>query len=348
LTPLAETAVIAMSGGVDSSVAALLMREAGYACTGVTMRLADDCAPDIEAARAVATQLSMPLEVVDLTEDFTREVIAKFVASYEAGETPNPCIDCNRELKFGRLLAWADERGAELLATGHYARTRYDATSGRWQLLRAADITKDQSYVLYSLTQAQLARVRFPLGELSKSEARERATAAGLPSASSPESQDICFVPDGDYAAFIERWRGAALKPGDILDAQGRVIGRHRGVERYTIGQRKGLEVAAGHPVYVIAKDAARGTITLGEEEQLYHRSLIARAVNWVSIAPDSAPLRAQVKTSYRSPARSATITPLTEGRLQVDFDEPVRGATPGQAVVAYDGDLVLAGATIT
>ena len=336
-----------MSGGVDSSLSALLMVEAGFACIGVTMRLAENCAPDVEAARAVATQLGMPLAVIDLTEDFTREVIAKFVASYEAGETPNPCIDCNRELKFGRLLTWADERGAELLATGHYARTRYDAASKRWQLLRAADANKDQSYVLYSLTQAQLARVRFPLGELSKTEVRARAAAAGLANASSPESQDLCFAPDGDYAGFIERWRGKPPKPGDILDPQGRVIARHKGIERYTIGQRKGLEIAAGHPVYVIAKDAARNTVTLGEEEQLYHRSLIAHAVNWVSIAPSSEALRAQVKTSYRSPARPATITPLSEGRLQVDFDEPVRGATPGQAVVAYEGDLLLAGATI-
>ena len=354
-----------MSGGVDSSVAALLMQEQGFRCTGVTLRLYDDAAlglddealaafessccslRDVESARRVAGVLGMPFYVFNFAEDFTREVIGKFVASYEAGETPNPCIDCNRYIKFERLLARAAELGFDVLATGHYARSRYDKASGRWQLLRGLDAGKDQSYVLYGLTQAQLGRVRFPLGAMRKTETRTRAAAAGFTNADKPDSQDICFVPDGDYGAFIERWRAAPARPGDILDTQGRVIGRHKGLMRYTIGQRKGLEVAAGHPVYVVAKDVAHNTITLGEEAELYHRRLIARELNWVSVAPTADPQRALVKTSYRSRGQMATITACEGGRLQVDFDEPVRGATPGQAVVAYDDDLVLCGATI-
>jgi len=365
-----------MSGGVDSSVAALLMQEQGYACTGVTMRLYDDsvlgldsdevvCAEssccslrDVEAARKVATTLRMPFHVFNFAEDFASAVIEKFVASYEAGQTPNPCIDCNRYLKFERLLARAAELDFDVLATGHYARTRYDEASGRWQLLRGLDATKDQSYVLYGLTQAQLERVRFPLGEMRKTEVRTRAGAAGFVNANKPDSQDICFVPDGDYGAFIERWRTgvatSALEPGDILDAQGTVIGKHKGLARYTIGQRKGLEVAVGHPVYVIEKDYERNTITLGENAELYHAGLIARAANWVSIAPTTRPLQVTVKTTYRGSGHGATITALTapgeapgSTRLRVDFDEPVRAAAPGQAMVAYDGDLLLCGATI-
>ena len=354
-----------MSGGVDSSVTALLMQEQGYACTGVTMRLYDESrqyvggdalgAPPVptgnnaasDEARIVADRLSIPFRIIDLTEDFACEVIENFVSSYEAGETPNPCVDCNRELKFGRLLAYAAKLGCDVLATGHYARTRYDEASGRWQLLRAADPAKDQSYVLYGLTQAQLARVRFPLGEMRKSETRARAAEAGFANADKPDSQDICFVPDGDYGAFIERWRGVASLPGDILDEQGQVIGQHKGMARYTIGQRKGLEVAAGHPVYVLAKDPERNTVTLGDEAGLYHKGLLARNVNWVSVAPTAEPLRALVKTSYRSPGSPAQIQQRADGLLQVNFDAPIRAATPGQAVVAYNNDLVLAGATI-
>ncbi|MCL2655027.1 MAG: tRNA 2-thiouridine(34) synthase MnmA [Coriobacteriia bacterium] len=337
-----------MSGGVDSSVAALLMQEQGYACVAVTMRLHDEGDSAAESARAVANKLGIPFHVLDLTKDFADEVIEAFVASYESGETPNPCINCNRALKFGRLLAYADKLNCDVLATGHYARTRYVAASERWQLLRASDAVKDQSYVLYGLTQAQLARVRFPLGDRAKSETRARAAEAGFANADAPDSQDICFVPDGDYGAFIARWRGAPPAPGDILDDRGQVIGQHKGMERYTIGQRKGLELAVGRPVYVTAKDPVRNTVTLGDEARLYHQGLLARAVNWVSIPPTIEPLRAQVKTSYRSPAVPATIQQREGGLLQVTFDAPIRAATPGQAVVAYDGDLVLAGATIT
>ena len=364
-----ESALVALSGGVDSSVAALLMQERGYDCVGATMRLYDeqqstpgrdvpgappagtDFGPDaaaIESARAVARALDMPFVVLNFTREFTGEVIEPFVAAYEAGETPNPCVNCNRALKFGRLLAYANDLGCKVLATGHYARTRFDASSGRWQLLRALDTRKDQSYVLYGLTQAQLARVRFPLGEMDKSATRERAAQAGFINADKADSQDICFVPDGDYGAFIERWRKESLQPGDVIDAQGKVIGQHRGMARYTIGQRKGLEVAVGHPVYVIAKDPVQNTVVLGESAQLYHKHLLARKVNWVSIAPTTEPLRALVKTSYRGSGAPATILQRKDGLLQVDFDAPVRAAAPGQAVVAYGGDLVLLGATIT
>ncbi|MCL2324006.1 MAG: tRNA 2-thiouridine(34) synthase MnmA [Actinomycetia bacterium] len=342
---MAETALIAMSGGVDSSVAALLMVEAGYDCIGVTLNLAGDtAAPAAADAHRVAERLGISHVVLDCRDDFAHEVIEPFVATYEAGETPNPCVGCNRTMKFARLLACADEQGIDIIATGHYART---CPGERVQLLRGADPAKDQSYVLSGLTQDQLVRVRFPLGALSKQEVRQRAAAAGLANADSPDSQDVCFIADGDHGAFIERWRGVALEPGEILDTTGSVIGHHRGLARYTIGQRKGLEVAAGHPVYVVAKDVERNIVTLGEEADLFVRSLVACDPNWVSIDVPTGPLSAEVKISYRSPARPARVTPLQNGRLRVDFDEPVRAAAPGQAVVAYDGDRVICGATI-
>lgn len=358
-SPVAPRALIAMSGGVDSSVAALLMQAAGYDCTGATMRLYRPSAfepdaprgccsdSDEEDAAFVCSQLGMPHESVCFSRLFEQRVIRRFVWEYECGRTPNPCIDCNRYLKFDALLSRAREEGYDCLVTGHYARVGRDAASGRWQLRKAADTGKDQSYVLYMLTQEQLALVRFPLGELQKEEARALAERRGLITAQKRDSQDICFVPDGDYAAFLERWTGRSWPDGEILDLSGRAVGRHRGLVRYTIGQRRGLRLAMGAPVYVAAKDAARNTLLVGPEEALLRRELIAADFNWLSISAPAEPIRASARTRYRQTERPATVFPLPSGEVRVVFDEPQRAITPGQAVVLYDGELVLGGGTV-
>ncbi len=354
-----KRAMIAMSGGVDSSVAALLMKRAGCDCAGVTMRLyrspgmeqgsAKSCCSDAdeEDAAYVCWQLGIPFESLCCTKEFEKAVIGNFVREYEAGRTPNPCIVCNCRLKFDLLLSLARERGFDCLATGHYARITREAGSGRWQLRKARDESKDQSYVLYMLSQEQLARLQFPLGELSKAEVRAIAGSAGLVTASKHESQDICFIPDGDYGAFLERWTGRRDPEGEILDPDGRVIGRHRGAIRYTIGQRRGLGVAAEHPLYVVAKDMAKHTVTVGPERALYSRELTATDFNWLSIPEPDRPLRVTARTRYRQRETPATVWPLEGSRARLVFDRPQRAVTPGQAVVLSAGDLVLGGGTI-
>ena len=352
-------ALIAMSGGVDSSVAALLMKEAGYDCTGATMRLYRPAAfqcenpkgccsdRDEDDAAFVCHQLGVPHESVCFSRIFEQRVIRRFILEYEAGRTPNPCIDCNRYLKFDALLENALREGFDCIATGHYARVRFSEDAGRWQLLKAVDEGKDQSYVLYMLTQEQLAHLRLPLGGLSKAETRQIAEAHGLVNAAKHDSQDVCFIPDGDYPAFIEGWTGRKQEAGDFLDENGRVVGRHRGALRYTVGQRRGLKLPMGERVYVVGKDMARNSVTVGPESALYRRELIAAGFNWLSIPEPVEPIRATVRTRYRQAERPATVYSLPQNKVRIVFDEPQRAITPGQAAVLYDGELVLGGGTI-
>ena len=354
-----KSALIAMSGGVDSSLAAYIMKKEGYRCMGVTMRLYRNndvglmdyhtcCSQsDIDDAALVAAQIGIPYEVLNYRADFREQVIEKFVRIYEAGGTPNPCIDCNRYLKFEKLFFYAWEKGLNYIVTGHYARIEKDEVTGRYLLKKAADDSKDQSYVLYSLTQRQLEHIRFPLGNMTKVHTRELADEAGLVTAHKHDSQDICFVPDGDYVRFMEDYRGKTYEAGDFLDMQGNVIGRHKGAVRYTIGQRKGLNLAMGHPVYVVGKDMEKNTVTSGEEKDLYTDVLTAGDVNWISIAELNAPMRITARTRYRQKEESGMVYPLEDGKIRIEFDRPQRAVTAGQAVVMYDGDIVVGGGTI-
>lgn len=347
-----KSALIAMSGGVDSAAAAYLMREAGYRCLGVNMRLYQDPAcpmrEDREDALRVAAQIGIPCEVLSCTEEFQKQVIEKFIRVYEEGGTPNPCIDCNRCMKFGWLLQEAGRRGLHQVATGHYARTEYNPDTGRYLLKKALDAEKDQTYVLYMLTQRQLAHVCFPLGNMEKREVRKLAESLGFVNAGRRESQDICFVPDGDYAAFMERTAGKVYPPGDFVDRQGRVVGRHRGTVRYTLGQRKGLGLAMGEPVYVCGKNMEANTVTVGPESALYSRLVRVRDLNWISIPGLSGPLRVRAKLRYRQREQWAEARPMPNGEeILLEFDEPQRAVTAGQAAVLYDGDTVVGGGTI-
>ena len=350
-------ALIAMSGGVDSSVAACLMQQAGYDCTGITMRLTHNetlgqpgyqtcCSEkDIEDAAEVAFALDMPYQVLDFTADFRAQIIEKFIHVYEAGGTPNPCIDCNKYMKFRHLLDWAAEHGMEYVVTGHYA--RIDCVDGRYRLRKALDDKKDQSYVLYNLSQEQLAHTLFPLGELHKDQVRAIAEENGFINAHKRESQDICFVPNGDYAAFIESYTGRHYPPGDFVDTQGNVLGRHKGIIRYTIGQRRGLGLALPAPLYVCKKDPESNTVTLCPNEQLNSTVVRVTEFNWLSIAAPAEPLHAAAKIRYNMHQAPCTVEVLPGGDVQLTFDAPQRAVTPGQAAVIYDGDTVLGGGRI-
>ena len=349
-----KKALVGMSGGVDSSVAAYLMLRQGYECTGVTMRLYDSptedstcCSlDDVEDARAVAAKLGIRHYTFNFTEDFDRQVVRKFVDSYERGLTPNPCIDCNRYLKFDRLLRRAQELGCQWVVSGHYARIRRE--NGRYILYKAADRTKDQTYFLACLNQEQLSHIQFPLGDLTKVQVREIAEANGFVNARKRDSQDICFVPDGDYGAFLQRYTGKAYPEGDFLNLQGQVVGRHRGAACYTKGQRKGLGLAMGEPVYVCAKDMQNNTVTVGPNAALFSPSLRANDWNWYPFDELTQPMRVTAKTRHSQFEQTATVYPEENGFARVEFDEPQRAVTPGQAVVLYDGDMVVGGGTIT
>ena len=354
-----KKAIIAMSGGVDSSVAALLTKESGDECIGATMKLYNNedigvhrektcCSlDDVEDARSVAYQMDMPYYVFNFTADFHTEVMDRFVDAYENGCTPNPCIDCNRYLKFDKMFHRMQEIGYDYIVTGHYARVEYDEKRDRYLLKKAVDDTKDQSYVLYMLTQEQLAHVKLPLGGLRKDQVRVIAEKHGFINARKHDSQDICFVPDGDYARFMEDFTGRHYPAGDFLDENGKKVGTHNGAVRYTIGQRKGLGLAMGAPVYVCAKDMQANTVTVGPEENLFDRIVYADEVNWIAIPELTAPLRVTARTRYHQTEQAATVYPAGEGQFRLEFDQPQRAPTPGQAVVLYQGDVVLGGGTI-
>jgi tRNA-specific 2-thiouridylase len=345
-----------MSGGVDSAAAAALLAEQGHACAGVHLKLfagADALAPgsrtccslaDAEDARAAAQKLGLPFYVFSFTRQFEDAVIRRFVEGYLKGETPNPCIDCNKYIKFSALLERARTLEYDGIATGHYVRREFD---GRWQLRRGADANKDQSYVLYALTQGQLAHTHFPLGDMTKAQTRALAETRGLLNAHKRDSQDICFVPDGDYGAFIERYLGQPLKTGAFVDPDGHVLGRHRGAARYTLGQRKGLGLALPRPGYVCAVRPESNTVVVGDEDLLYARELTAHDINLIAVDQLARPTRCKVKIRYRQPEQWATAEQTGECSLRILFDEPQRAITPGQAVVLYDGEYVLGGGLI-
>ncbi len=349
----------AMSGGVDSSVAAKLLVDANYDVMGVTMKLFDNdgvipeegsrtcCSlEDVEDARSVAFKLGIPYHVFNYTESFGTYVVDKFCESYLLGRTPNPCIDCNRYLKFGALQQRRIEIGYDYVATGHYARREYDPTSGRYLLKRGLDPKKDQSYVLYHLTQSQLAHMLFPVGELSKPQVREAAHAAGLANADKLESQDICFVPDGDYASFIQAHTGRPFQPGPIVDEAGKVLGTHIGLPHYTIGQRKGLGVAVGEPLFVLSKDVEANTLTVGTAAFPGFTRVFAEDINLISVETFDGRMRVQAKVNYRAIPKNATVF-LQGNTLVVELDEPIRAVAPGQAIVLYQDDIVVGGGTI-
>ena len=347
-----------MSGGVDSSVAACLLKEKGYDCTGVTMKLfANDdigvsrehscCSlEDVEDARSVAYSLDMPYYVFNFADRFRETVIDRFVHAYENGMTPNPCIDCNRFLKFSKLFQRADELDCKYIATGHYARIEYNNETGRYLLKKALYTEKDQSYVLYNLTQAQLARTLFPLGEMTKAEVREVASAHGFINANKAESQDICFVQTGTYADFIRDYTGKDYPNGNFVDKNGKILGTHKGIIRYTVGQRKGLGLALPAPMYVCDVDTIDNTVILGSNEDLFSTTLIAGDLNFISVEKFDEPVRLKAKIRYRQPEQWATVT-QTGDTLRIEFDSPQRAITKGQSVVLYDGDTVVAGGTI-
>ena len=357
---MAEKVIAAMSGGVDSSVAAYLLVKDGYDVTGVTMKLfrnEDVSVPeghtccsleDAEDAGSVARQIGIPHYVFNFSDEFREKVMEKFVRDYENGRTPNPCIDCNRYLKFEKLYQRARELSCGYVATGHYAMIeRPTQEGGRYLLRRSADERKDQTYVLYSLTQEQLSHTLFPLGEMTKDETRRIAEEMGFVNSKKHDSQDICFVPDGKYAEFIQKYTGKTYPPGDYLDSLGNVIGKHKGIIRYTVGQRKKLGIILPEPLYVGKVDPVNNTVSLVREEELFSKELTARNINLISVVDLKTPMRVKAKVRYRQTAEWATAEQTGEDEIRVVFDSPQRAITGGQAVVLYDGDYVVGGGTI-
>jgi tRNA-specific 2-thiouridylase len=362
---------VAMSGGVDSSAAAAILKAQGHELVGFTMQLWNQrrgltvdehgeplpsrcCSlDDVYDARRVAEELGFPFYVLNLERDFERDVVAPFVESYLQGETPIPCVACNSRLKFASLDRLAASLGCDKVATGHYARVEYDEERKRYRLLRGRNLQKDQSYFLWELTQPQLARSLFPLGEMSKQDVRGVARESGLAVAEKAESQEICFVPDGDYAGFIDRYLEAegeeerAPVEGEIVNTSGATVGKHQGIHRYTVGQRRGLGLSHERPLYVVQIESARNRIIVGEEEELLSREFTAAGVNWIAFDNPTAEVRAEVRVRYRHEAQPATITPLEGARARIRFDRPQRAITPGQATVFYRGDEVTGGGWI-
>lgn len=354
-----EKVIIAMSGGVDSGVAAHLIKEQGYHCIGATMKLfyneniglpqerACCSLSDTEDAKLVAYAIGIKHYTFNFAADFRREVMDRFCTAYENGATPNPCIDCNRYLKFQRLLRRADELDYDYIATGHYARIEQDARTGRYLLKKAKDPAKDQSYVLYMLTQRQLARILFPLGNLRKTQVRRIAAEHGFVNAQKHDSQDICFVTDGKYANFIRKYTGKQYQEGSLVDLQGNILGKHKGIINYTIGQRKGLGVNADRPLYVCRIDPQTNTVILGHEQDLYSSEVIAGDINLISVESLASPRRLKVKLRYQQDEQWATVEQTDSDTLRICFDTPQRAVARGQAAVLYDGDIVVGGGVI-
>lgn len=352
--------MVAMSGGVDSSVAAVLLRDQGYDICGATLKLFDDeevltscntrtcCSlEDVEDARSVCYKLGIDHFVFNFKDTFKDEVIGKFARSYQSGKTPNPCIDCNRYIKFSKLIQRAILMEKDYIATGHYAQIEYDKSSGRYLLKKAFDLSKDQSYVLYVLSQHDLSRTLLPLGGMEKSQVRKIAEERDLINARKPDSQDICFVRDGDYAGFLENTMKVKSEKGNFIDTKGKVLGQHKGIIHYTIGQRKGLGIAMGKPAYVINKNKEDNTVTLGSGEDLYSKRLTASDLNMIALGKLTGPMKAKVKTRYSQEETAATLYPEGDDEIIVEFNDSQRSITPGQAVVFYDGDIVIGGGTI-
>lgn len=341
-----------MSGGVDSAVAALLIKNEGFDVEGVMLRLYNkphsEFASDENTAALIAERIGIPFRVLDVRDEFEKEVIKPFVCDYLDGKTPNPCVICNPRVKFGALTRFMRASGCDVLATGHYARIRYDFGSGRYLLLRSADRKKDQSYVLYSLTQDILSSVRFPLGEYTKPEIREIAFQNGFENADKKDSQDICFISGEGYASFIERYAGFTEKGGSFIDENGNKIGTHPGAVNFTVGQRKGFGTGFGKRVYVTAKDMRANTVTLGSEEKLYSRTVLANKLNFIATKVTDCVIKSTAKIRYGQQETPVTAYITGSDEMRVDFDEPVRAAVPGQSIVLYDGDVVIGGGIIT
>lgn len=353
-----KKALIAMSGGVDSSIAAYMIKQQGYDAIGITLKLFDNddigetkekscCSlDDIEDARAVANKLGIPYYVLNFKSNFNENVIKRFIDAYTDGCTPNPCIDCNRFIKFRKLLDRANELECDYVVTGHYAKIERDGE--RFLLKKAEDLTKDQTYVLYSLTQEQLSHTLFPLGNLTKTKVREIASECEFINANKKDSQDICFVPDGDYAKFIEGYTGRNFKKGNFTDIDGNILGKHSGIIRYTIGQRKGLGVSFGKPMYVCDINSKNNTVVLGDNDDLFSKSLIADDINLIAYDKIEKPIKIAARVRYSQKEQPATLEQIDENHLRIDFDTPQRAITRGQAVVLYDGDTVIGGGRIS
>jgi len=353
-----KKALIAMSGGVDSSIAAYMIKKQGYDAVGITLRLFDNedigecrekscCSlDDTDDARAVANKLNIPYYVLNFKSDFHENVISRFINAYENGCTPNPCIDCNRYIKFKKLMDRAKEIECDYVVTGHYARIENE--NGRFLLKKAADTSKDQTYVLYSLTQKQLSHILFPLGNLTKNRVREIASECGFVNAEKKDSQDICFVPDGDYTKFIETYTKKKFKKGNFLDTNGNILGQHNGIIRYTIGQRKGLGLSFGKPMYVCDINSEKNAVVLGNNDELFSKSLIADDINLIACDKLEKPIHITAKVRYSQKEQPAMVEQIDDTHIRIDFDTPQRAITRGQAVVLYDGDTVVGGGRIS